>query len=299
MGNRPRRPQPTRWRRPGAGWPRSSRAIQQPDWTDARIVVLANYGPVRKNARGADPLTIVDAHFDRGFYCHAPSKVVVRLPSPGKTFTALIGVDSNGQTRPGRGSVMFSVKISDREVFRSEVLREGIDAALISIDLNGATDFVLEVSDAGDGISCDQADWGNPKVVLANGEVLALDELPMVGLQSGPHSTDPPFSFTYGDRRSTELLSNWELKRAARALDDRRTERTLCYTDPESGLVVRCVAVEYHDFPTVEWTVYLKNTSTADTPDLEGYPGVGRSGASWPGLRVRVASSAGRLVHAG
>ena len=45
--------------------------IQQPDWTDARIVVLANHGPVRKNARGADPLTIVDAHFDRGFYSAA------------------------------------------------------------------------------------------------------------------------------------------------------------------------------------------------------------------------------------
>jgi alpha-galactosidase len=34
-------------------------------------------------------------------------------------------------------------------------------------------------------------------------------------------------------------------------------------------LQVRCVAVEYRDFPTVEWTLYFKNTSTHDTPILE------------------------------
>ena len=32
--------------------------------------------------------------------------------------------------------------------------------------------------------------------------------------------------------------------------------------------MVRCVAVEYRDFPTVEWTLYFKNTSDKDTPIL-------------------------------
>ena len=32
---------------------------------------------------------------------------------------------------------------------------------------------------------------------------------------------------------------------------------------------MRCVAVEYHDFPTVEWTLYFKNTGGGDTPILE------------------------------
>ena len=31
---------------------------------------------------------------------------------------------------------------------------------------------------------------------------------------------------------------------------------------------MRCVAVEYSDFPTVEWTVYFKNNGSADTPIL-------------------------------
>ncbi len=74
------------------------------------------------------------------------------------------------------------------------------------------------------------------------------------------------FSFTYGGKPSTELLKTWELKRASRKLDDHRTERTLTFTDPKTGLVVRCVGVEYSDFPTVEWTLHFKNAGTADTP---------------------------------
>lgn len=243
--------------------------VQEPDWTEAGLVVSTNHGPVQKNARGAGPLRILDAQLERGFYCHAPSKIVVRLPSPGKTFTAVVGVDSNLQTKPGRGSVVFSVKLGDREAFRSEVLREGKVATPVAVDLGGDQGFILEVSDAGDGMSHDQADWGNAQVELADGQTVWLDDLPMLGLQRGPLATDPPFSFTYGDRPFAELWKHWRLERTSRKLDERRTERTLSYTDPESGLVVRCVAVEYHDFPTVEWTLYLKNSGTVDTPILK------------------------------
>ena len=53
-------------------------------------------------------------------------------------------------------------------------------------------------------------------------------------------------------------------------LDAQRREAVATYTDLKSGLEVRCVAVGYRDFPTVEWTVYFKNTGKADTPILAG-----------------------------
>ncbi len=81
--------------------------------------------------------------------------------------------------------------------------------------------------------------------------------------------TVPPFSFIYGGRRSVELLPSWKQTRRIRKLDDRRSEHTLTWTEPESGLVVRCVAIAYHDFPTVEWTLYFENTSRTDTPILQ------------------------------
>ncbi len=82
------------------------------------------------------------------------------------------------------------------------------------------------------------------------------------------HGSKPLFSFTCGGKPSADFLSNWDLKRAIRKIDDKRTEHTLTYTDPNTGLVVRCVGVECRDFPTVEWTLYFKNTSNQNTPIL-------------------------------
>jgi alpha-galactosidase len=77
------------------------------------------------------------------------------------------------------------------------------------------------------------------------------------------------FSFTCGGKLSSELLGGWELKRSARELDPQRVEHTLTYSDPGTGLVVRCVGVEYRDFPATEWVLFFKNTGPRDTPILE------------------------------
>ncbi len=88
--------------------------------------------------------------------------------------------------------------------------------------------------------------------------------------EAGPTSKEaqPFFSFTYDGKPSAELLQTWALERASRQLDEQRTEHTLTYTEPKSGLVLRCVGVEYLDFSTVEWTLHFKNTSDRNTPIL-------------------------------
>lgn len=75
-----------------------------------------------------------------------------------------------------------------------------------------------------------------------------------------------PFSFQFDGRSFAEL--GWPPARASRSLDRQRTEHTLTYGDGPTGLQVRCVAVEYHDFPTLEWTLYFKNTGAQPTPVL-------------------------------
>ena len=97
------------------------------------------------------------------------------------------------------------------------------------------------------------------------------------------------FSFTYNGRPSAELLKTWKPERTRGQLDDKRTQHTLAYTDPESGMVLRCVGVEYTDFPTVEWTLYFRNAGDKDTPilsdicpldvRLEGVPSTNRPNA--------------------
>jgi len=84
----------------------------------------------------------------------------------------------------------------------------------------------------------------------------------------GRLSAEPPFSFTYGGRRSSVLLARWSRRVTSRALDASRTEHTITWTEPHAGLVVRCVAVEYHDIPTIEWTLYIKNSGAKALPPV-------------------------------
>ena len=116
---------------------------------ESGLIVLANHDVVQQNARGGKPMRIVDAQYTRGLYCHAYSNVIVRLPGPGKRFEAIAGVDTNDQTRGGRGSVVYSVRVGNAEVWRSEVMREGMAGVAAGVDLAGATEFALEIGDAG------------------------------------------------------------------------------------------------------------------------------------------------------
>jgi len=234
------------------------------------LYVLANHDPVQLNARGGRPLRLVSAEFTRGLYCHAPSHLIVRLPGPGAAFTAKVGVDSNDQTSGGRGSVRFAVRANDRESFQSGLVREGMPAKPVQVALEGATEFLLVVDDGGDGIACDQADWAEAKVKLEDGTELWLADLPLrQGDARRGFTTEPPFSFQYGGKPSRDLLPRWETMRSTTPLDPQRTRHVTTCTDPQSGLEVRCVGVEYHDFPTVEWTVFFKNCGSADAPLLE------------------------------
>jgi len=230
------------------------------------LTVLTNFDELCLNNRMGQPLAIGKTEFARGVFCHATSKLAVRLPAPGRAFSACVGVDSNAQTRGGRGSIVFGVTVAEKEVFRSKIMREGMPAERVSLDLGGAKEFLLEVGDAGDGIACDQADWADAKITLADGRILWLGDLPIVGGQEAPAvSTDLPFSFNYDGQSSAALLKQWKRERQVKELDAQRTERTVTWTDPKTQLVLRWAAIEYRDFPTVEWTLSFKNGGATDT----------------------------------
>lgn len=235
----------------------------------AELQVIANNDPVQRNGRAGRPLAISGQTFTHGLYCHATSKVVVRLAGQGKSFTAKTGVDSNSDTSGGRGSVVFAVSVGGKEAYCSGVVKEGMPAAAVEVPLNGATELVLEVRDGGDGISCDQADWADAQVTLADGRILLLGDLPFVEEAEQRFTCEAPFAFTYNGKPSAELLGGWKVDRTSRRIDDARTEHHTTYADPATGLTVRCVGVEYRDFPTVEWTLHFTNAGTTDTPIIE------------------------------
>ena len=79
---------------------------------------------------------------------------------------------------------------------------------------------------------------------------------------------EPFFSFTYNGRPSAELLKTWAFRRTRRLLSETKIQHSLTYCDPKTGMVLRCEGVQYRDFPTVEWTVFFRNTGDQDTPIL-------------------------------
>jgi alpha-galactosidase len=87
-------------------------------------------------------------------------------------------------------------------------------------------------------------------------------------------SVKMPFSFLYDGQASDGLLADWTKKTDSKKLDPKHTQHTISWLDPASGLEIRCVAVDYADFPAVEWTVYFKNTGANNTPILKDIQGL-------------------------
>jgi alpha-galactosidase len=79
----------------------------------------------------------------------------------------------------------------------------------------------------------------------------------------------PPFSFHFGGRPSSSFIGNWNRSESAPVVDGSKTERTISYTDPSTGLIVRLTATIYMDFPAVEWVLHFKNASRANTPVID------------------------------
>jgi len=227
------------------------------------------------------PLRIADRTYTRGLYCPSEGQIVVHLPGPGKSFEAIVGVDSSRATsfysNAGQGNVLARVKVGGDVAFRSSAMKEGMPGAPVAVDLKGATEFVLELTDAGGGIiqgvDYNQADWAEARVTLADGRTLWLGDLP-VGPLRAEVTTEPPFSFQYGGKSSRDFLKTWERKHSIRKVNENEVEHTLIFRDPATGLQVRCAGTEYKNFPVLEWTLYFTNTSDKATPILENILGL-------------------------
>ncbi|MBM3212692.1 alpha-galactosidase, partial [Candidatus Poribacteria bacterium] len=80
---------------------------------------------------------------------------------------------------------------------------------------------------------------------------------------------NPPFSFIYDGKLSSEFLKDWDYSHESRQLDDSKTEHLYTYKDPKTGLQVKCKCLIFLDFPAVEWLIYFKNCGSKDTPIIE------------------------------
>ncbi len=236
---------------------------------ESYLVVPEGQGRLQLNGRDGGPLQIYKTTYHRGLYMDGLNKVTIHLSSPGKSFHAIAGLDGHynacGYTN---GKQLFSVVVHGQRKFQSPEMSVFAPGTVVDTDLGGASEFALEDGNHKNANWCSEAVWANARVTLENGKTLWLGDLPIAPLNRS-FSTAPPFSFIYAGKPSGEFLKTWKLERSMQTLGDQQTQYTLTYTDPKTGLVIRCVAIAYHDFPTVRWTLYFRNTGKGDTPVIQ------------------------------
>ena len=121
------------------------------------------YGSPQKN-KSVDkhPLMLAGQKFEHGVGTHAESIFEINLLGEADRFTAIVGVDDEVKGRGG--SVEFKVTADGKEVFTSGLKKPDMEPTKVDLDVRGVKSLLLEVTDAGDGINCDHADWANAKI---------------------------------------------------------------------------------------------------------------------------------------
>ena len=107
------------------------------------------------------PLSIGGRAFAQGLGTHANSEILYELEGQYEGFSAWVGVDDylKNHAEAPKASVVFQVIGDDKVLFDSGVMRIGNPAKQLSVPLVGVAELKLVVTDAGDGITCDHADW--------------------------------------------------------------------------------------------------------------------------------------------
>jgi hypothetical protein len=108
------------------------------------------------------PLRVGGKTYAHGLGAHAVSRIIYKLDNRYRRFEAEMGVDDE---KGGLGTVSFQVFADDRKLFDSGPMRGNQPAKKVALPLDGAEELLLVVTDAGDGIYCDHADWLNARLL--------------------------------------------------------------------------------------------------------------------------------------
>ncbi|MBI4623092.1 MAG: NPCBM/NEW2 domain-containing protein [Verrucomicrobia bacterium] len=127
--------------------------------------------PRINRSSGGQPLSIGGKRFERGVGTHANSSYRLLLKGGTERFHASVGVDD---AAGGAGSVVFLVIADGKRVFSSGTMKSGQPARKVDVDLRGVRTLLLSVSDAGDGVSFDHANWAEARFTVSGLKPLPL-----------------------------------------------------------------------------------------------------------------------------
>ena len=131
-----------------------------------RDVVFGFAPPRMDRAWDGGPLKIAGITYPRGIGMHAASRVTFDVPPRATSLQAIIGL-SDQVSECDRASVTFEVRDQNNAVlYESGLIDATSPPTPIRVPLRGATAVTLAVTDAGNGIDCDHANWALPAFLL-------------------------------------------------------------------------------------------------------------------------------------
>lgn len=113
------------------------------------------------------PIFIDGKRYEHGVGTHANSSFRLLLHGNGERFTAFVGVDDEVGDR---GSVEFKVTGDGKLLWGSGLIRGGQAGKEVSVPLQGIKALVLSVTDGGDDINYDHADWADARIMMGSGK---------------------------------------------------------------------------------------------------------------------------------
>jgi len=137
------------------------------------------------------PLAIGGRKFAHGVGTHAVGEFALDLHGTARHFSAWVGVDDDASPP---GSVTFQLVGDGKVLWESGIMRAGVPAREVDVDLQGIQRLTLQVGDAGDGNGMDHADWA---------------EATIEGL--GPRPSPSPYTLDLSQLRALDLTpkTNW------------------------------------------------------------------------------------------
>lgn len=133
---------------------------------DYRAMTQEWSSPKAGKSVDGNPLSIGGVKFADGIGTHATSELSLRLNKAAVEFTAQVGIDDETTNRP---SVQFFVFVDGKVKFDSGVMHRQDKPKPVRVDLRGARTLRLLVTDGGDDIDNDHADWADAKLTVLPG----------------------------------------------------------------------------------------------------------------------------------
>jgi alpha-galactosidase len=113
------------------------------------------------------PITLGGVRYDHGIGMHAWCRMTYAVPPNAVEFQAIVGIADKMRECP-RAAVIFEVRDDkDAVLFHSGLVDGTTPPMPIHADVRGKGSVTLVVTDAGNGIDCDHADWALPSFLLS------------------------------------------------------------------------------------------------------------------------------------